>query len=73
MQRSQKGLRAGRYAYLDLDPRGPNLYIFFNFRVESHDLEAKLSSRDQVGGYRSVPEDQNPAIQWSLAVPRQAT
>ena len=31
-------------------------------------FEAKLSSRDQVGCKRSLPEDQNPGIQGSLAV-----
>ena len=30
--------------------------------------KATLSSRDQVGCLRSLPEDQNPGIQGSLAV-----
>ena len=37
--------------------------------VRAYIKKAKLSSLDQVGCQRSLPEDQNPGIQGSLAVP----
>ena len=40
-------------------------FLFFDFQIWEGFFEAKLSSRDQVGCQRSLPEDQNPGIQGS--------
>ena len=42
--------------------------VFEKFVTRLIVLGAKLSSRDQVGCQRSLPEDQNAGIQGSLAV-----